>query len=155
MKTMKCMAILLLMVPASCRSVRTERELRTLSQMSVAVAELDERDLVLGALSEEYGRDSTVERFREWTMTDSAGRLLSRQAERSVERHRVNGSARTGGLQERHGQRVATRDSLYEGGALEEVTVKAPRSGLAVGWLLAFAGLVVWVCWLVVKRRRP
>ena len=80
--------------------------------------------------------DSVVEKTRERIVTDSSGRVLLHEAERTTEHYKGRGKSLTLQQQNRQEKSEATsleaitetNDSTYNGGSLNEVTVVKKRS---------------------------
>lgn len=89
--------------------------------------------------------DSIVEKTIERIMTDSSGRVLIHEAERTTERYKGSGKSLIQQQQNRHensevnghGTITETSDSTYNGGTLNEVTVVKKKPSR---WL-CFAGI--------------
>ncbi len=104
---------------------------------------------VAEGLQEVTERDSTVEKYREKVVMDSAGRVLLHEKEHERERHHVNGRAEQSkdhegeGLVVQTGERTALEDvhGAYDGKSEEDVVKKAPSQTMM--WYMLGVSLVV------------
>lgn len=100
--------------------------------------------------------DSTVERFREYVVADSTGRILWHEMEHTRDRYTGNAQRRTSQDARHHGKKTALvtaqmtsrNDSIYNGGSLEEVTVvrkswRLARFACLLG-ILSTVGMIIY-----------
>ena len=106
-------------------------------------------------------RDSVVEKTRELIVTDSSGRVLLHEAERTKEHYKGSGKSLTNQQQNRqerneensHGTVTETNDSTYNGGSQNEVTVvkKKPSRWL---WYAGIAVIFITYGYIIIKVTR-
>lgn len=105
--------------------------------------------------------DSVVEKTIERIVTDSSGRVLIHEAERTTERYKGSGKSLIQQQQNRHeksevnghGTITETSDSTYNGGTLNEVTVvkKKPSRWL---WYAGIAVIFITYGYIIIKVTR-
>lgn len=105
--------------------------------------------------------DSLVEKTLERIVTDSSGRVLLHEAERTTERYKGSGKSLIQQQQNRHeksevnghGTTTETSDSTYNGGTLNEVTVvkKKPSRWL---WYAGIAVIFITYGYIIIKVTR-
>ena len=105
--------------------------------------------------------DSVVEKTHERIVTDSSGRLLLHEAERTTEHYKGQGKRLTHQQQNRQGKSESTsqetvtetNDSTYNGGSIHEVTVvkKSWRRLWYVG-ILAILVIVGYIISKIIRR---
>lgn len=105
--------------------------------------------------------DSLVEKTLERIVTDSSGRVLLHEAERTTERYKGSGKSLIQQQQNRHeksevnghGTITETSDSTYNGGTLNEVTVvkKKPSRWL---WYAGIAVIFITYGYIIIKVTR-
>lgn len=105
--------------------------------------------------------DSLVEKTLERIVTDSSGRVLLHEAERTTERYKGSGKSLIQQQQNRHensevkghGTITETSDSTYNGGTINEVTVvkKKPCNWL---WFAGIAAIFITYGYIIIKVTR-
>lgn len=102
--------------------------------------------------------DSVVEKTRERIVTDSSGRVLIHEQERTTEHYKGRGKSLTNQQQNRQeksevtsqGTVTETNDSTYNGGSLNEVTVvkKKPCCWL---WYVGIVAILLMLGYIILK----
>lgn len=95
--------------------------------------------------------DSVVEKTRERIVTDSSGRVLLHEAERTTEHYKGRGKSLTHQQQNRQeksevtsqGTVTETNDSTYNGGSINEVTVVKKKSWRWLWYVGILASLLI------------
>lgn len=140
-----------------CTACRASRSERTEGGLTVRSVEKETTGMYAEAIeqtSRETEKDSVVERFAEWVMTDSAGRMLLQLRGHDRERHRVSGKACSRVQSDVQETQAHDSDSVLNGGWLDEVTVKAPRRRRVWAWLCAVIGMAMAAGLFVARRAR-
>ena len=106
--------------------------------------------------------DSLVEKTRERIVSDSSGRVLIHETERTTERYKGRGKSLTQQQQNRHeksevtsqGTVTETSDSTYNGGSLNEVTVVKKKTWRWLWYVGIVASLLMLGCIILKVIRR-
>ena len=102
--------------------------------------------------------DSVVEKTRERIVTDSIGRVLLHEAERTTEHYNGRGKSLTHQQQNRHkrsesnsqGTVTETNDSTYYGGSLNEVTVVKKKLCRWL-WYVGIVAILLMLGYIILK----
>lgn len=167
MRKLLFMLLALILIGCKTKEKVTERMTDTahvtdeVTQKSSMSSDSQSQETVAAQTIQTSWSDSIVEKTIERIVTDSSGRVLIHEAERTTERYKGSGKSLIQQQQNRHensevnghGTITETSDSTYNGGTLNEVTVvkKKPSSWL---WYAGIAVIFITYGYIIIKVTR-
>ena len=167
MRKLLFMLLALILIGCKTKEKVTERMTDTahvkdeVTQKSSMSSDSQIQETVTGEITQTSWSDSIVEKTIERIVTDSSGRVLIHEAERTTERYKGSGKSLIQQQQNRHensevnghGTITETSDSTYNGGTLNEVTVvkKKPSRWL---WYAGIAVIFITYGYIIIKVTR-
>lgn len=167
MRKLLFMLLALILIGCKTKEKVTERMTDTahvtdeVTQKSSMSSDSQIQETVTGEITQTSWSDSIVDKTIERIVTDSSGRVLIHEAERTTERYKGSGKSLIQQQQNRHeksevnghGTITETSDSTYNGGTLNEVTVvkKKPSRWL---WYAGIAVIFITYGYIIIKVTR-
>lgn len=167
MRKLLFMLLALILIGCKTKEKVTERMTDTahvkdeVTQKSSMSSDSQIQETVTGEITQTSWSDSIVDKTIERIVTDSSGRVLLHEAERTTERYKGSGKSLIQQQQNRHeksevnghGTITETSDSTYNGGTLNEVTVvkKKPSRWL---WYAGIAVIFITYGYIIIKVTR-
>ncbi|MDY5688011.1 MAG: hypothetical protein SPF90_06150 [Bacteroidaceae bacterium] len=167
MRKLLFMLLALILIGCKTKEKVTERMTDTahvtgdVTQTSSTSSDSQSQAMATEQTTQTIWTDSLVEKTLERIVTDSSGRVLLHEAERTTERYKGSGKSLIQQQQNRHeksevnghGTITETSDSTYNGGTLNEVTVvkKKPSRWL---WYAGIAVIFITYGYIIIKVTR-
>lgn len=167
MRKLLFMLLALILIGCKTKEKVTERMTDTahvtgdVTQTSSTSSDSQSQAMATAQTTQTIWTDSLVEKTLERIVTDSSGRVLLHEAERTTERYKGSGKSLIQQQQNRHeksevnghGTITETSDSTYNGGTLNEVTVvkKKPSRWL---WYAGIAVIFITYGYIIIKVTR-
>ena len=161
--------LLALMTLIGCKTKEkvTERMTETanvtgeVTQTSYTSSDSQSQEMATAQTTQTTWSDSVVDKIRERIVTDSSGRVLLHEAERTSEHYKGRGKILTNQQQNRlerneansHGTVTETNDSTYNGGSQNEVTVVKKKQCNWL-WFAGIAAIFVVYGYIIIKVTR-
>ena len=156
-KLLFILLVLLTLIGCKTKEKVTERMTETahvtgeVTQTSSTSSDSQSQVMATAQTTQTTWSDSVVEKTRERIVTDSSGRVLLHESERTTEHYKGRGKSLTQQQQNRQekseatsqGTVTETNDSTYNGGSINEVTVVKKKSWRWLWYVGILASLLI------------
>lgn len=156
-KLLFILLVLLTLIGCKTKEKVTERMTETahvtgeVTQTSSTSSDSQSQTMATAQTTQTTWSDSVVEKTRERIVTDSSGRVLLHESERTTEHYKGRGKSLTQQQQNRQEKSEATsqgfvtetNDSTYNGGSINEVTVVKKKSWRWLWYVGILASLLI------------